>query len=103
MAELWERYRFLMLAALAAPLLVALGYLLGREGRAQPVMELTPLPSELRVYVIGAVQRPGVYTLREGDRWIDAVTAAGGPAPDADLARVNLARRARDEGPHRGT
>ena len=97
MAELWERYRFPVLAALAAPLLVALGYLLGREDRAHPSLALTPSPSEVRVYVIGAVQRPGVYTLQEGDRWIDAVTAAGGPAPDADLSRVNLARRARDE------
>ncbi len=97
MTGLWERYRFLALAALAAPLLVALGYLLGREGRPSPALELTPAPAEVRVYVIGAVQRPGVYTLQDGDRWIDAVTAAGGPTADADLARVNLARRARDE------
>jgi competence protein ComEA len=97
MTGLWERYRFLLLAALAAPLLVALGYLLGQQGRPLPALELTPAPAELRVYVIGAVQRPGVYTLQQGDRWIDALEAAGGPAPDADLARINLARRARDE------
>lgn len=97
MTGLWERYRFLLLAALGSPLLVALGYLLGREGRPLPALELTPAHSELRVYVIGAVRSPGVYTLREGDRWIDALEAAGGPTADADLARVNLARRIRDE------
>lgn len=41
--------------------------------------------------------RPGVYFLNDGDRWIDAVEAAGGPAADADLQAVNLARRLHDE------
>ncbi|HXG42466.1 MAG TPA: ComEA family DNA-binding protein [Dehalococcoidia bacterium] len=97
MTGLWDRFRFLVLAALGSPLLVALGYLLGREGRPPPALELTPPAGELRVYVIGAVQHPGVYTLHDGARWIDALEAAGGPAADADLARINLARRARDE------
>lgn len=49
------------------------------------------------VYVTGAVARPGVYTLRDGDRAEQAVAAAGGFAPDADPERINLARRLRDE------
>lgn len=97
MGELLERYRWPLAAALAAPLLVALGYLLGQRTASPPGLELSTSPQEVRVYVIGAVQQPGVYTLQEGDRWIDALEAAGGPAPDADLARINLARRARDE------
>jgi competence protein ComEA len=52
---------------------------------------------DLRVYVTGAVQRPGVYRLDDGERWIDALDAAGGPTDDADLAAADLARRARDE------
>lgn len=57
-----------------------------------------PIPNgEIRVYVTGAVQRPGVYPLEEGDRWIDALEAAGGPTADADLQAINLARRAQDE------
>jgi len=43
------------------------------------------------------VNRPGVYFLSDGDRWIDAVEAAGGHADDADLEAVNLALRLHDE------
>ena len=47
--------------------------------------------TEVVVHVIGAVAAPGVQRLPTGSRVIDAVEAAGGAAPDADLARVNLA------------
>ncbi|GAG45667.1 unnamed protein product, partial [marine sediment metagenome] len=50
-----------------------------------------------QVYVAGAVNRPGVYFLSDGDRWIDAVEAAGGPTADADVEAINLARRLHDE------
>jgi competence protein ComEA len=43
------------------------------------------------VHVAGAVARPGVQPLGAGARVVDAVDRAGGAAPDADLARVNLA------------
>lgn len=43
------------------------------------------------VHVAGAVRRPGVVTLPPGARVHDAVTAAGGPAPDAEIDAVNLA------------
>ena len=52
----------------------------------------------LRVYVAGAVQKPGVYTLNPGDRLADAVAAAGGIAATADLSPVNLALKVQDEG-----
>src|SRR3990170_4021700 len=55
------------------------------------------VPADLRVYITGAVQNPGVYPLQDGDRWIDALGAAGGPATNADLNAVNLSRRAQDE------
>ena len=48
-------------------------------------------PVELVVHVAGAVQRPGVHRLAPGARVIDAVDAAGGLAPSADGAQVNLA------------
>jgi competence protein ComEA len=48
------------------------------------------------VYAAGAVKTPGVYKLAAGARVTDAVLAAGGPAPDADLDRVNLAAKVTD-------
>lgn len=44
------------------------------------------------VHLLGAVAHPGVYELAEGARVVDVVGRAGGFAPDADQASVNLAR-----------
>ncbi|MFF1880052.1 ComEA family DNA-binding protein [Pseudarthrobacter sp. NPDC058196] len=43
------------------------------------------------VHVAGAVGSPGVFRLRQGSRVDDAIAAAGGPAADADVDRLNLA------------
>jgi competence protein ComEA len=51
----------------------------------------TGTAAELVVHVAGAVVSPGVQRLPPGSRVIDAVEAAGGAQPDADLPRVNLA------------
>jgi competence protein ComEA len=52
--------------------------------------------AEIVVDVAGAVVRPGLHRLRSGDRVGDAIEAAGGFAPRADLAAssqtLNLAR-----------
>ncbi|MHB8617982.1 MAG: helix-hairpin-helix domain-containing protein [Chloroflexota bacterium] len=53
--------------------------------------------SGMMVYVVGAVARPGVYPLPPGSRVQDAIKAAGGFLPGADMVRVNLAARVRDE------
>ena len=45
----------------------------------------------IRVHIAGAVKTPGVQTLPADARAIDALEAAGGATPDADLNRVNLA------------
>ncbi len=85
---------------MAAPMVLAIAFLLAqRLSGPQPLeLDLADLPEEeIRVYVTGAVQRPGVYPLSDGDRWIDALEAAGGATDDADLAAVDLARRVRDE------
>jgi competence protein ComEA len=52
---------------------------------------------EVEVYVIGAVARPGVYSLPPDSRIQDAIAAAGGFSVGADMVRVNLAARVRDE------
>jgi competence protein ComEA len=46
----------------------------------------------LFIHILGEVANPGLYELREGDRAIDAVAAAGGLTEAADEAQLNLAR-----------
>jgi competence protein ComEA len=95
-----ERYRWVVVVLLAVPLAVGIGVLIGeRTGDPQPLViePGKPAPGELQVYVTGAVVSPGVYPLEEGSRWIDALEAAGGASADADLTRVNLAKRAVDQ------
>lgn len=48
-------------------------------------------PEIIRVHIVGAVQNPGVVSLYEGNRVLDALEAAGGRSSSADLERVNLA------------
>ncbi len=43
------------------------------------------------VHVAGHVYAPGVYTLEVGQRIVDAIRAAGGAQPIADLDAINLA------------
>lgn len=54
-------------------------------------------PAPIAVYVSGAVSNPGVYTLPAEARVGDAINAAGGPQPEADMERINLAARLTDE------
>ncbi|MCA1832774.1 MAG: helix-hairpin-helix domain-containing protein [Actinomycetota bacterium] len=61
-----------------------------------PAIAASPPPSaseapKIVVYVAGAVRSPGVYDFPAGSRIIDALKAAGGPAPGADLSQTNLA------------
>lgn len=51
----------------------------------------------LVVDVKGAVRHPGVYTLEDGDRLIDAINAAGGYLPEAETRQVNHALKLSDE------
>lgn len=57
----------------------------------------TPTSGPVTVYVTGAVVRPeSVLTLPPGSRVSDALAAAGGTLPTANLTRVNLAGILRD-------
>jgi competence protein ComEA len=61
-----------------------------------PAPHLTPLETRIQVQVSGAIVQPGVYSLTLGSRVSDALEAAGGARPDADLARLNLALKLSD-------
>ena len=57
----------------------------------------SPTAETIIVYVSGAVNNPGVYTLGTASRVADAVNMAGGLRPEADMERINLAARITDE------
>lgn len=74
-----------------------------RPGSPRPHHDLAaPSPSVppryIWVHVAGAVARPGAVRVTPGARAFQAVAAAGGLLPRADLTRVNLARALQDEG-----
>lgn len=92
----------LVLAAFA--ITVGIGIIRGSPGGAEtvpltssPGSRSTPRPTPaasgaVYVHVAGAVRAPGLYALPADARAVDAVAAAGGFAPDAERAAVNLAR-----------
>lgn len=61
-------------------------------GAPVPSAAASTAAAQFVVQVVGQVRKPGVVTLRAGSRVQDAVAAAGGALPTADLAAVNLAR-----------
>ena len=62
----------------------------------QPPKQEISVKKELVVYVCGAVESPGVYTLPEGSRLHEAIAMAGGFSKEADPAYHNLARSIED-------
>lgn len=98
----WRVPRRLAGAALTVVLLVAGVVALRSQGLAagtpvtlgtpSPVGTASAVPGVVVVHVVGAVATPGVVRLPAGARVLDALAAAGGSTPDADLSAVNLAR-----------
>ena len=96
-----DRYRNLIVIALAAALAVAIVVLIiDRRDGPQPfeisIGQATPA-GPMEVHITGAVAQPGVYEMAAGTRVVDALFEAGGPAPDANLEAINLAVRLHDE------
>jgi competence protein ComEA len=50
----------------------------------------------IQVYIVGAVKRPGVYTLDANARIYQLLKAAGGPQANANLVAINLAAALKD-------
>jgi competence protein ComEA len=83
----------LLLVALGVAVLISA--LTAPTGGVHPASaSATPLArfGAIYVHILGEVTAPGLYELREGDRAVDAVAAAGGFTDDADEAQLNLAR-----------
>ena len=89
---------FVMRARAAPPVPIAVT-------TSSPVPSVTPTPP-IVVDVNGAVARPSVVHLTLGARVGDAIAAAGGATPDADLSAVNRAALLKDGSrvyiPHHG-
>ncbi|WP_318245203.1 helix-hairpin-helix domain-containing protein [Solibacillus faecavium] len=62
-----------------------------------PETELEDTPQTIIVDVKGAVKYPGVYTLSEEQRIVDAIEAAGGYTDDANPILINHAQKLQDE------
>jgi competence protein ComEA len=59
----------------------------------EPTQDLASVsPRELVIHISGEVTSPGIITLPEGSRVIDAVEMAGGHTSAAELESINLAR-----------
>lgn len=58
------------------------------ETQAQSI----PTPTLWRIYIVGAVKKPGLYSLEQGALVYDAILAAGGLLPEADAQTINLAQ-----------
>jgi competence protein ComEA len=99
--------------AFALPALIAIGAIAGayaftssttRAGQATTPAAAAaaanadvPAPAGLLVHVIGAVEHPGLYRMKRGDRVYDAIASAGGLSVNADITRLpNLAGRLKD-------
>jgi competence protein ComEA len=69
----------------------------GSSAVVAPSPSSSPAPetgtgSVVYVHILGQVAHPGLYALRDGDRAVDIVAAAGGFTDQADPAALNLAR-----------
>lgn len=66
------------------------------ETVAPLIASSTPTPEPILVYVLGAVQKPGVYEVPGDSRVQDVIALAGGLNLNADPAGINLAERIHD-------
>jgi len=68
-----------------------------KDKNEELVIESNSSATEIYVHISGAVKNPGILKLNNTNRVIDALQKAGGPLEDADLDRINLAKKLSDE------
>lgn len=57
----------------------------------QSRLGITKEENKIKIYVVGEVNSPGVVSLNEKSRIVDAINACGGKTENADLTKINLA------------
>lgn len=60
--------------------------------KVPPLPEAPKKAKLITVYITGAVVKPGLISLHEGMRLVEALSRVGGTLPGADLEKVNLAQ-----------
>ncbi|NJL92769.1 MAG: hypothetical protein HC915_03110, partial [Anaerolineae bacterium] len=98
---LLERAKWIILLGALVALLGVLGVYLADAPEPVEIAILPPAPTAtlapIEVYITGAVAQPeSVVSLAPDARVRDALQAAGGALPDADLSRLNLAAPLQD-------
>ena len=83
---------------------MGVGYIISSSGKANSKEEIFTDSIEkehtndiITIYVNGAVEKPGVYKLKENSRIEDAIKIAGGFSENADKDKLNLAKLIKDE------
>lgn len=112
LSELWIKYRIQVLMIVIAA--VVGGYwmlnknnndalisntnaVLTSSETGSSLTSTTTMKGTVAIDIKGAVKMPGVYELKADDRVNEALKAAGGPLPNADLRQVNLAKQLTDQ------
>lgn len=100
----WEKKKWLVVLAIVL-CCVAGGLWQSRSRTPEPAagqaqaQVAAPRPEKkarATIYISGAVQSPGLYQVEPGIRYQEALDVAGGATEDADLTRVNLAKKCKD-------
>lgn len=68
----------------------------GGQAQAQVAAPRPEKKARVTIYISGAVQSPGLYQVEPGIRYQEALEVAGGATEEADLTRVNLAKKCKD-------
>jgi len=97
LSSMWQRLYLALLAVLLVAAIAAGVTFLVRRSASPGLEVIIPTATETKAYISGAVRSPGVYTMEADERLTDLVQKAGGALDDADLDRVNLAQRVRDQ------
>jgi competence protein ComEA len=86
-----ERHKKPVIIVLIGLLLIGAGVFFYHQRFPSRAVEISLAPpQQITVCIDGEVEEPGCYTLDSGSQLIDAIEAAGGITPNADLSGLTL-------------
>jgi competence protein ComEA len=62
----------------------------GNTAKELPKIDSGKQEDAIKIHIVGCVKKQGIVTIKKGQLIDDAIKAAGGPTPDADLYNINL-------------